>query len=642
MWKWMLLAVLLSIISPVFAAQETTLEPITVENAGQLQPLAMLERGRVLNVVWSAQHLLVSTTTGLWLYDDLTQPPRLIQAGTGIVRQIAVNEGRDWLVVEADRVQWTRLSDSHWLNVPFNGIPTFSADGTRMAVDNVIVNLTTGAAREINHPDVTFLPDQTVFSPDNQLLAARFACSQCTDSIDAINLFDTESGAWLATVPLPESLPQYEGRLNRIDRRALAFSPDSRTLTAAIASVNSPHTEGLSANLDLLDWDVQAVIASGTTEPLTIRALYQSTQDIVRALRFGPDGALLAVETSASSGAASKLTIYDAQTGDSLALYGEGRRATFQPPDNRALAYGVQDGALRFFNGDSADPVIELPGFSQTPDRSTLDNWIALHPAAPDALQRWQNILDAQPVVAPVENGYAPWVAFSPDGNYLARLSGASDAGKIVVEDARSREPLTSFEVGIGLSDFSHIAFSEDSRFVVVDSCERTYPSDVPFLAEVWDWQQDVVATIIEGRSLCVPVYVDDVSAVETVNPDGTILFWEPQATALAQSLFGDWSIFAYNVPGGVLAGSDLDGQLAVWNAETGEQIGIVGMLADEVAWLAFNENGTLLVTALPNGQGMMLWGIPGEARMVEGKLNSVPFVPPNDQMLPRSYQGIG
>jgi hypothetical protein len=218
MWKCILLALLVIITLPGVSAQDTTLEPITIENAARLQPLAMLGRGRVLDVIWSPTHLIVRTTTGLWLYDDLTQPPRLIQAGTGFVRQVAVNEQRDWLVVEADGIQWTRLSDSAWVNVPFEGVPTFSADGTRMAVDNIIVNLTTGAARDIEHPDVRFLPGQTVFSADNQLLAAHFT--------ESIAIFDTGSGDWLATIPLPESLPQYEARCIAL---TAAHSPSART-----------------------------------------------------------------------------------------------------------------------------------------------------------------------------------------------------------------------------------------------------------------------------------------------------------------------------------------------------------------------------------------------------------------------------
>jgi hypothetical protein len=68
----------------------------------------------------------------------------------------------------------------------------------------------------------------------------------------------------------------------------------------------------------------------------------------------------------------------------------------------------------------------------------------------------------------------------------------------------------------------------------------------------------------------------------------------------------------------------------------------VVGTLVDEISWLGFNEDGTLLMTLMPSGQGMMLWGVPSEASATSELRNPVPVVPDIYYGLTRNPERLG
>ncbi len=562
-----------------------------------------------------------------------------------------VNLQKNWVVAYTNSgPRWLDGSTYEPLDVPFAGMPTFSPDGTWMAVDNVIVNLETGSGRRVDLSadleQLRFSPGQTVFSPDNRLIAARFGCAGCREDArtSGIALIDTETRQWRATIPVPEELPPYEGRRPRIDQQAFAFSPDSRTLQIAFGSVNSPHTQSVSANLDLGYWDVQAVIEQAETEPRAWQNLHDSTPHLVRELTFGLNGQFLVAETSAVSGGSARVWFYDAASGESQFTFGDdGIGPAFRLVDQRAYVFALRDDALQFFDVANGELALKLPGFFEQTERANLDHWQARHPAAQAALDQWQTLLAAQPDTPVAVDRIAPWMALSPDGSAIAILSGGANRVSVQVQDRQTGAEIARFDAGLRLDDFTHLAFSRDSRFVIIDNCDRTYSSEAPLYAEIWDWQRGERVASLENDRLCLPLYVDDLSAIETISEDGRVQPWQPQATALAQTLHGDWSIFAYSLPGDVLAAGSLEGRLSLWDVTTGKKLVEWSASSEEIAWLAFNEDGTLLMTSRPHGVGMILWGVPGDAVIQSGGVqNPVPYIPPTDQIVPRSYQGIG
>lgn len=91
--------------TPTYAQEESPflpkLETITPENASQLVEVARFGNGRVMDVEWPAEdeRLIVGSTIGVWIVENFSTPPRLLNGHRGMARDVAVSS--DGLLITA-------------------------------------------------------------------------------------------------------------------------------------------------------------------------------------------------------------------------------------------------------------------------------------------------------------------------------------------------------------------------------------------------------------------------------------------------------------------------------------------------------------------------------------------------------------
>ncbi len=124
-----------------------------------------------------------------------------------------------------------------------------------------------------------------------------------------VDLVDVESGAWLATVPLPPGFrPRHEGATqvagvrNNLGLESLSLSPDRRHLYAATESALAQDAAGLAAGAEhfarLLHFELEPAprLAGQYLYPLTLPAGDILVHGLVELLALDDAGHLLAME----------------------------------------------------------------------------------------------------------------------------------------------------------------------------------------------------------------------------------------------------------------------------------------------------------------------------------------------------------
>jgi WD40 repeat protein len=190
-----LIGFLLVTLSPV-AAQDSALpelEVITAENAGRIEQLGMLGRGRMRELAYSpdGEILAIASSVGVWLYnpDDLNAEPRFLEGHTAPVTAIAFSPDGRYLASGSDDFM-VRIWD--------------------VATGDEIANLRAGYIDVVT--DVAFTPD------------GRYLVTAGNDS--RLRLYDTQT--W-------EQLKQFVGG------NLLAFSSDGSLLATTRVRTNEIH-----------------------------------------------------------------------------------------------------------------------------------------------------------------------------------------------------------------------------------------------------------------------------------------------------------------------------------------------------------------------------------------------------------------
>ena len=422
---------------------------------------------------------------------------------------------------------------------------------------------------------------------------------------------------------------------------ALAYSPDGRTLASATGRWEGP------AVGEVRLWDAR------TGRP---RHTIATGMGPIRGLAYSPDGKRLAAASVAYRTALPVgISLWDAETGASLGAIDAGKagagKVTFSP-DGRLIAAGGYRGAVRLWDARTLDAVAELgthagnvQGVAFRPDGLRLVS------GGRDGTVRTWDVQARAPLR--VISGLADIraVAYSPDGRHVA---GASYGSVVRVWDAETGATVATHDrhespaLALAFSpDGLSIASSDDSGMVHVrealDPIGRGYAirghtSGIQGLAYSPDGTRlatggldGVVRVRDAGQTQGYRALSEDLGPPTSrlaYSPDGRWLaaaaqrtdtgmttirdvrVWDVETGLVARTLVGHRDAvtdLAYNPDGTLLVSGSLDGTARLWEAATGRAAGILRTHRGPVSGVAFDPGGRRLATVGQDGT-LRLW----------------------------------
>jgi WD40 repeat protein len=406
------------------------------------------------------------------------------------------------------------------------------------------------------------------FSPDGRTLAGA-------DFDGGLRLWDTE-----ARTPLGEPLRGHEGEV-----WGLAFSPDRTTLASS----------GFDGTVRL--WDARDGRPVG--EPITIG------RGAARSVSFSPDGTTIAV---AADDDTVRLLDVGSRRQVGRPLRGHEREVVSVAfsPDGSVLASAGYDRTVRLWDVRTRTPLGELRGHagevwsvSFSPDGRLLAS------AGYDGTVRLWDVKTREPLGPPLsgDTGQVWSVAFSPDGRTLA-ASGFD--GTVRLWDTRTREPLGDPLRGHARGVIS-VAFRSDG--VLASS---SYDGTV----RLWNLdRQGRFGEALRGHT-------DRVKAVAFVGEatlasggfDGTIRLWDASARRaigrLGRDRLESVESIAFSQDGGTLASAHVDGSIRLWRLPARTPIGELRGHEGAVQSVTFGDRSTLGSTGFDGS--VRLWDLPG------------------------------
>jgi WD40 repeat protein/serine/threonine protein kinase len=435
----------------------------------------------------------------------------------------------------------------------------FSPDGRFLASGNAfgivrIWDAQTGQCVSTLPGEHTHPVGAVAFSPDGRHLAAGYF-DRCIDIWDA------------TTSELLHTISRHTGFV-----LGLAFSPDGSRLASTsqdrsvrIWDVSTGqevlqlrgHTdwcEGLAFSPDgrllasasrdrtIRLWDATPLTGKEGRELLTFR----KHKHEVWSLAISPDGTRIA-----SAGFDPTVYVWDAKTGQVTQIFPDMRRVVFSvafSPDGRRLAAAGRD---------------DVPS---------------------NILKVW-DVQTGQPVLAHRESPEIFSLCFSPDSRWLAL--GMRD-GTVQLCDARSGD--TIGVVGKHEDEVRGLAFRHDGQRLASAGRDRA--------VKVWD----VRRASLPGHGLCTPVGCTALVPLGAAVQLQLASWIEANGPPPLRTLAGDvgfWSV-AYSPDGRRLLTVCADGQLTLWEAETGQAINHVGgqVSGTQGSSAAFSPDGRWVASA--------------------------------------------
>jgi WD40 repeat protein/tetratricopeptide (TPR) repeat protein len=454
----------------------------------------------------------------------------------------------------------------------------FSPDGKLLATaswDRTVVlwDVDTGKARATLSGHGSEL-GAVAFSPDGSTLAS-------VDLGTVVKLWDVARAAETATLTR-----------TGIALWAVTFSPDGKTLAVGGKSGGTYAEAG-----SFILWDV---LPGGQAKE---RRLFWVQEEAVSALRFSPDGSLLAAGTADGN-----VRFYNAATGEdrrNLAGHGGAVRALAFSPDGRTLAAAGSDFAVALLDPQTgrqravlADHQARVDAVAFTRDGDKLasgsfDGTVRVLDAATGRLLRTfrENNLSIRSV------------AFSPDGDLLAAACGGFDVSATVklwdLSTGREKAVLKGHRWMVRA-----LAFSPDGKTLA------TVSGDVwalPGELKLWDVVTGQVrATLTPHRTQILAVsFSPDGRLLATASLDGSVLLLDAATGAVRATLRGD------NLPGRCLAfapdgrtlAAGMGATVKLWEPETGREMATLKGYGDNVLCLAFSPDSRTLTVGTLQGE---------------------------------------
>ncbi|WP_405837380.1 helix-turn-helix domain-containing protein [Streptomyces sp. NBC_01518] len=425
-----------------------------------------------------------------------------------------------------------------------------------------VTSLYTAAALPLRHRLTVGAKVRAVaFSPDGRTLATASAD-------EAIRLWDTATGTLRVT------LAGHTGPV-----RSVAFSPDGRTLA-----------DGGEHGLEL--WDVATGTARGRL----------TAHGQVVAVAFSPDGRTIA------AAAGKKVSLWDVASRKTRATL-KGHAATVWSvafsPDGRLLATGSDDGTTRLWDAATGKPRAVLHGngaqvysLAFSPDGQTLAGVVGY------TVRTWQVRSALLPhggngtgrVLLSDHPGVEWSLAFSPDGRTLATTGYDKTLRLTNLATDETRFITTGHAEGVNA-----VAFSPDGRTLATGSDDRT--------ARLWQLDTGKARTTFSSPpgSILSAALSPDGRTLATGGLDGKVRLRNTASGTLRATLTGrtgQMAQVAFSPDGRTVAAGDVGGTVRLWGVRT---------LTSRLA-LPYNRAGVESVLFTPDGRSLI-------SRYADGKL---------------------
>lgn len=439
--------------------------------------------------------------------------------------------------------------------------PTFSPDGTRIAVDRPsrLMHSATSLLDAVTGEELLAFPGgEPVFSPDGAHVVTW-------GSDNTADLWDGATGEPLLTLP---------GRMT--DRFVAAFSSEG----ARIAVANDDNTVRV--------WNV------GSEQALLTLHGYTAP---VMAITFSPDGAYIATTSEDHT-----VRIWDATLAQPLLTIASfnysGLSTAFSPNGARIVTTGND---VRSWDATTGNPVLQ-----SLPSPTNIDS-IELSPDGKWIAARSPSVGDNKAYVWDAESGQllltlaghtgeVSSAVFSPDSKRIVTSSSDQTAR---VWDVERGQPLLIL-AGFTTTVWSAI-FSPDGKRIAT----TTYGNQQ---AQLWDAARGQRLLTLAGHTdeVWSTVFSDDGAHLLTLSLDNTVCVWDTTTGQLLHTLAGHTDTVRaarFSPDGARIFTWSNDGTARMWDGATGQQL---YQFPAQLA--AFSRDGTRIITAIDGNPNVDVW----------------------------------
>ncbi len=566
--------------------------PLSADNADQVRQFRVFGRGYVEAITWAHQTLVVGTSTGIYLYRDLTSEPilfypspvkkmslspksRYLIAVKGLVRILTWPDGKlvfttpgDDAAISADE---RLLAIAQGEQIHIYRLSDFTEQFTLTGRQFIVFSptqpelLATGGERnDVRLWNVELRTEVSVlkgtntifdlaFSPDGHWLAAG-----CWGG--DVHLWDVTSGQETQTFNAPEWV------------YAVSFSSDNTLLAYA----------GDSGQIYI--WNIQSESFKTINGP----------PNRIFGLAFGNSGGLLA-----SGGNGNEVSIWTTGTGQSPSqsrgsLHGytslmensiaDKHFVVSIGLDEQTRVWNIETGGLVALGGNDLSISSVKPPFQQKTDTFGL-----IHLMRPDG-QRWGILL---PYIGelPQRNAY----------NLQQSLFAVSEEHTISVHDLETSQSIFSLNM-----DAENLAFNPDGSLLA--AANRNDNS-----IWLWDVRTQKPLHVFSGHtSMIYAISFDQHSdLMASGGADGVMRLWNVETGTLIKAAPGFYGVrsLAFSPDDSLLVIGEGNGGIRLWNVRTRSQIMALSGHTDSVTDIKFTMEGTRFISTSHDGT-IRLWGI--------------------------------
>jgi WD40 repeat protein len=189
-------------------------------------------------------------------------------------------------------------------------------------------------------------------------------------------------------------------------------------------------------------------------------------------------------------------------------------------------------------------------------------------------------------------------LAADPKGRYLAT---AGDDGNVKLWDWENGQPIRAWELSLG--GLHHVTCSHDGRWVVASGQHGV---------ALWDWDSDQSPRIVCSTNAADSRVACSDRNIATVEPNGTIHFWDLESCELRQSCqhTGAVSGLEFSADGKRLASISVDHTLRIWDAGTGKELQRLKIEGTTPDWLTWDSHGHYVLTCGKYPTRAHLWDL--------------------------------